>query len=282
MYKIVEAHEIAPDVKLFEIDHPQIAKKQKPGQFVIVRISENGERVPFTIAGSDPEKGTITLIIQGIGKTSREMNMLNTGDYILDIAGPLGKPSKIENFGTAIVIGGGVGTAIAFPTIKALKKAGNKVIAIIGAKSDKHLILEREVGEYADALYITTDDGSKGLKGYVTAKLQELLDTGTNIDFVLAIGTIPMMKAVSEMTRPHKIETVVSLNPVMVDGTGMCGGCRVTVDNKTFFACVDGPEFDAHLVDFDTLQKRNHQFDKQEAMALENHEHHNCRIGLGN
>lgn len=218
----------------------------------MIRVGEHGERIPLTIAGSDPEQGTITIIVQGMGKSTRELNLKETGDTIHDIVGPLGTPSHIENFGTAVSIGGGVGTAIAYPTAVALKEAGNFVITINGARSRDLVILENEMKAVSDEAYITTDDGSYGFHGFVTQKLQELIDSGKTIDYVLAIGPIPMMKAVAEVTRPYGIHTVVSLNPVMVDGTGMCGGCRVTVDNETRFACVDGPEFDAHKVDFKT------------------------------
>ena len=271
MNKIVEARFLGPDVKLFRIEAPLIAEKRKAGQFVILRVHENGERIPLTIADSDNETGTITIIVQGIGKTTKHLNTLEAGDHIQDLVGPLGKPSHIENFGTAVSIGGGVGTAIAFPTAKALKDAGNHVISIIGGRSKEYVILENELNEVCDEVYPTTDDGSYGFHGFVTQKLQELIDNGTKIDFVLAIGPIPMMKAVADVTKPHGIKTVVSLNPIMVDGTGMCGGCRAVVDEKTVFVCVDGPEFDAHLVDFDILTKRNRMYHVQESDSLEKH-----------
>lgn len=277
MNKIIEARFIAPDIKLFRIEAPKIAEKRKPGQFVVVRVNELGERIPLTIADSSKEDGTITIIAQGVGKTTKELNMLNAVDFIHDVVGPLGKPSEIENFGTAISIGGGVGTAIAFPTAKALKEAGNYVIGIIGGRSKEFVILEDEMRHFCDELYPTTDDGSYGFHGFVTHKLQQLIDEGRKIDFVLAIGPVPMMKAVAEVTRPYNIKTVVSLNPIMVDATGMCGGCRVTVDNKTFFACVDGPEFDAHKVDFDLLMKRNRMYIEHEKKSLDNFL---CRIDL--
>lgn len=271
MNKIISAQFLAADIKRFVIEAPKIAAKRKAGQFVIVRIDEKGERIPLTIADSNKEQGTITIIVQGIGKTTKEMNNHIAGDSFLDVVGPLGKPSHIENFGTAISIGGGVGTAIAFPTAVALKEAGNHTIVINGARNKDLIILEEELKNVADELYITTDDGSYGYHGFVTQKLKELIDSGRKIDFVLAIGPIPMMRAVANTTRPYGIKTVVSLNPVMVDGTGMCGGCRATVDNKTVFVCVDGPEFDAHLVDFDLLTKRNRTYNKSEKEALENH-----------
>ncbi len=271
MHKIISAQFIAPEVKKFVIEAPKIACKRKAGQFVIIRIKEEGERIPLTIADSDSEKGTITIIVQGIGKTTKELNSFESGEEITDVVGPLGKPSHIENFGTAVSIGGGVGTAIAFPTAVALKEVGNHTISIISGRSKEYVILEDELKEVCDEVYPTTDDGSYGFHGFVTQKLQEMIDSGIKIDFVLAIGPIPMMKAVAEVTRPYEIKTVVSLNPVMVDGTGMCGGCRATVDNKTVFVCVDGPEFDAHKVDFNTLERRNVAYRNAELEALEKH-----------
>ncbi len=274
MFKILSAEFIAPSIKRFEITARKIAGKRKAGQFVIIRLKEGGERIPLTIADSDSEKGTITIIVQGIGKTTKELNSFEAGDSIMDVVGPLGKPSEIENFGTAISIGGGVGTAIAYPTAVALKQAGNHTISIIGGRTKELVILEGEMKEICDEVHITTDDGSYGTKGFVTQKLQELIDSGRKIDFVLAIGPIPMMKAVAETTRPYGIKTVVSLNPIMVDGTGMCGGCRATVDGKNVFVCVDGPEFDAHKVDFSLLDKRNRAYLTDEKIALEQFE---CR-----
>ena len=211
------------------------------------------------------------MIVQGVGKTTKLLNTLNAGDYILDLAGPLGKASEIENFGTAVCIGGGVGTAIAYPIAKALKAAGNHVISIIGGRTREHVILENEMQAVSDEVYPTTDDGSYGFHGFVTQKLQNLIDEGKNIGYVLAIGPIPMMKAVADVTKPGGIKTYVSLNPVMVDGTGMCGGCRASVGGETVFVCVDGPEFDAHKVDFDTLQKRTRTYKKQENTSLQDH-----------
>ena len=271
MYKIIEAEFIAPNVKRFVIEASKIAQKRKAGQFVIVRIKEEGERIPLTIADSDNSNGTITLIVQGIGKTTKELNEHKTGDYILDVVGPLGKPSHIENFGTAISIGGGVGTAIAYPTAVALKQAGNYTISITGGRSKEFVILENELKNVCDEVYPTTDDGSYGFHGFVTQKLKEIIDAGTKIDFVLAIGPIPMMKAVAETTRPYGIKTVVSLNPIMVDGTGMCGGCRATVGGNTVFVCVDGPEFDAHQVDFETLTRRNSAYREMENLSLQDY-----------
>ncbi|MEI8032824.1 MAG: sulfide/dihydroorotate dehydrogenase-like FAD/NAD-binding protein [Chlorobiaceae bacterium] len=281
MYRIVSAEFLAENIKKIEIEAPRIAKKRKAGQFVMVRVSGNGERVPLTIAGSDPEKGTITIIVQGMGKSTRELNSKNAGDSISDIVGPLGTPSHIEKFGTAVSIGGGVGTAIAYPTAVALKEAGNYVITINGARSKELVILEDEMKAVSDEAYITTDDGSYGFHGFVTQKLQQIIDSGKPVDFVLAIGPIPMMRAVAEVTRPYGIKTMVSLNPIMVDGTGMCGGCRVTVGNDIKFACVDGPEFDAHQVDFKNLTDRNKLYIPEEKQAADSFAH-KCKIGLQN
>jgi ferredoxin/flavodoxin---NADP+ reductase len=276
MYKIKSAEFLAPNIKKFIIEAPKIAQKRKAGQFVIIRIDENGERIPLTIADSNIADGTITIIVQGIGKTTQELNSLSANDSIRDVVGPLGKPSHIENFGTAVSIGGGVGTAIAYPTAIALKEAGNHTISIIGGRTKEFVLLENELRAVCDEVYPTTDDGSYGYKGFVTQKLKELIDSGKKIDFVLAIGPIPMMRAIAETTRPYGIKTMVSLNPVMVDGTGMCGGCRATVDGKTVFVCVDGPEFDAHLVDFDLLIRRNRTYSKDEKTALE----HTCNYDV--
>lgn len=274
MHKILSATFIAPNIKRFTIEAPKIALKRKAGQFVIIRINDIGERIPLTIADSDSERGTIDIIVQGIGKTTKELNDLQTGEYILDVVGPLGKASHIENFGTAVSIGGGVGTAIAYPTAVALKQAGNHTISIIGGRTKEFVILENEMKQVCDEVFVTTDDGSHGKHGFVTDQLKELIET-RKIDFVLAIGPIPMMKAVADVTREKGIQTVVSLNPIMVDGTGMCGGCRATVDNKTVFVCVDGPEFDAHKVDFKTLMTRNQSYLMEEKESIEEHE---CKL----
>ena len=273
MFKILHAEFLAPGIKRFVIEAPRIAQKQKPGQFVILRLYEHGERIPITIEHSDPKAGTIRIVVQSIGKTTNLLNSLNTGDSILNVVGPLGKPSEIENFGTVVVMGGGVGTAMAYPTAAALKNAGNRVISIVGARNKELVILERELRETSDALMITTDDGSYADKGFVTDKLRQLIENGTRIDLVLAIGPIPMMRAVAEMTRKEKIRTIVSLNPIMIDGTGMCGGCRVLVDGKSEFACVDGPEFDAHRVDFSVLVQRNSMYRTAEQKSMEEFQH---------
>ena len=271
MFKIIHAEFIAPGIKRFVIEAPRIARKQRPGQFLIIRVNEKGERIPLTIERSNPEKGTINIVVQSIGKTTHLLNSLETGDSILDIVGPLGKPSEIEKFGTVVVMGGGVGTAMAYPTAAALKQAGNRVITIIGGRNKDLVILENEMREVSDTVFVTTDDGSYGDKGLVTDKLRQLIDNGTRIDEVLAVGPIPMMKAVADMTRKEKIHTVVSLNPIMIDGTGMCGGCRVLVEGKSEFACVDGPEFDAHRVDFAVLVQRNAMYREAEKQSLEDY-----------
>jgi ferredoxin/flavodoxin---NADP+ reductase len=268
VFNILHAEFLAPGIKRFVIEAPRIARKQRPGQFVIVRIHEEGERIPLTIENSDPQKGTINIVVQSLGKTTTLLNSLGAGDHIMDVVGPLGKPSEIEKFGTVVVMGGGVGTAMAYPTAAALKHAGNKVISIVGARNKELVILEREMREVSDVLMITTDDGSYADKGFVTDKLRQLIQNGVPINLVLAIGPIPMMRAVADMTRSERIRTLVSLNPIMIDGTGMCGGCRVLVDDKSQFACVDGPEFDAHQVNFAVLVQRNGAYRSQEQQSL--------------
>jgi len=270
MFKILHAEFIAPGIKRFVIEAPRIARKQKPGQFVILRLYEQGERIPLTIERSDPARGTINIVVQSLGKTTNLLNSLETGDSVLDIVGPLGKPSEIENFGTVVIMGGGVGTAMAYPTAAALKKAGNRVISIVGARNKELVIEEKEMREVSDTLMITTDDGTYADKGFVTDKLRQLIENGTRIDLVLAVGPIPMMRAVAEMTRKEKIRTIVSLNPIMIDGTGMCGGCRVLIDGKSEFACVDGPEFDAHRIDFAVLVQRNAMYRAAEQKSMDN------------
>jgi ferredoxin--NADP+ reductase len=274
MFQIVDARWLAPDVKRLVIRAPRVAAKQRAGQFVIVRVHDHGERIPLTIADSDPTAGTIDLVVQGIGKTTRLINSLVAGQYLLDVVGPLGNPSEIRKYGTVVVIAGGVGTAIAWPTARALKYAGNRVLSILGARSKPLVILEEELRAVSDELFVTTDDGSRGQRGLVTDKLQELIQNGNQIDHVLATGPIPRMRGVAEVTRPHGIPTTVSLNSIMVDGTGMCGGCRVLVGGEARFACIDGPEFDAHQVDFDVLAHRNAMYRGAERDALERFEQH--------
>src|SRR5271157_2929728 len=247
VFPIVAARPLARGIQLFEIKAPRIARKQKPGQFVIVRLDDAGERVPLTIADANAEAGTVTIVVQGIGKTTMLLNMLEVGDSILDIVGPLGKPSEIEKFGTTVIVSGSVGTAMAYPTARELKRAGNKVISIVGARSKDLLVLEDAVRKVSDETYVMTDDGTAGQKGLVTDKLKELVGN-RELNYVLACGPVPMMRAVANVTAPKRIKTMVSLNSIMVDGTGMCGGCRVLVDDKSEFACVDGPEFEANRV----------------------------------
>jgi len=266
---ILEAKYIAPDIKQFIVHAPVIARKRKPGQFVIVRISETGERIPLTIVDTEEGQGTITLIVQGIGKSTREMNQLEQGNAIRDLVGPLGNPSEIDNFGHVVVIGGGVGTAVSFPQAKALKEAGNHVTAIIGARTKDLVILEEELRIIADEVLVCTDDGSYAAKGFVTDQLRTLIDANAKIDYVLAVGPLPMMRAVANLTQPLGIKTNVSLNSIMIDGTGMCGGCRVVIGDSVKFTCVDGPEFDAHAVDFETLMNRNRAYLHEEECALE-------------
>jgi ferredoxin/flavodoxin---NADP+ reductase len=273
VFKIIHAQFIAPGIKRFILEAPRIARKQKPGQFVILRIYEEGERIPVTIENSDPERGTISIVVQSIGKTTHLLNSLDTGDQILDVVGPLGKPSEIEKVGTVVVVGGGVGTAMAYPSAAAFKRAGNRVISIVGARTKELVILEQELRAVSDAVMITTDDGSYADKGFVTDKLRQLIQNGTRIDLVLAIGPIVMMRAVAELTRKENIHTVVSLNPIMIDGTGMCGGCRVPIDGKSEFACVDGPEFDAHKVNFEVLVQRNSMYRDAEQRSLADYRH---------
>jgi len=250
------------------IEAPRIARKQKPGQFVILRLDDRGERIPLTIADADATAGTVTIVVQAIGKTTMLLSMLEAGDSILDMVGPLGKPSEIENFGTAVVVSGSVGTAMAYPTARELKRAGNKVISIVGARSKDLLVLEEEVRAVSDETYVVTDDGSYGDKGLVTDKLKELVAAG-QVNYVLAVGPVPMMRAVANLTAPSKIKTMVSLNSIMVDGTGMCGGCRVLVNDSSQFACVDGPEFDATQVNFEVLMQRNNMYREQERASIE-------------
>lgn len=267
MFPITATRDLGPNVRELTLVAPRIAKKQQPGQFVILRLHEYGERIPLTIKGSDPEKGTIQIVVQAVGKTTTMLNAMQAGDSILDVVGPLGKESHIEKLGTVIVIGGGVGTAIALPTAAAMRAAGNRVFSILGARTKDLLILEDEVRKVSDQTFIMTDDGSYGRKGLVTDKLRQLIQLP--IHLVLAIGPVPMMRAVADVTRGPGIKTIVSLNSIMVDGTGMCGGCRVVVDGKSAFACVDGPEFDGHTVDFQVLSQRNAMYREQEQKSLQ-------------
>lgn len=268
MNRIVKKEYLAPGIKLFEVEHKLIAEKALPGQFVIVLCSEKSERIPITIADKNPKKGTITLILQEVGRSTIEIGKLKEGDELLSVVGPLGLPSEIEKFGTVVCIGGGVGIAPLYPIAKALKEKGNNTIGIIGARSKELLILEDKFRKVTDELYITTDDGSYGRKGFVSDELKRLINVGYSIDRVWAIGPAIMMKVVCEVTKPYKIKTIVSLNSIMVDGTGMCGACRVEIGEETKFACVHGPEFDGHKVNFDLLIKRLNSYIKEEKEAL--------------
>jgi ferredoxin--NADP+ reductase len=274
--KIVAKKDLAPNIKLIEVRSPEIAEKAKPGQFVILRVDEKGERFPLTLVDWDRQKGTITLIFLEVGVSTKKLGTLQVQDEILDIVGPLGIPSEIRHYGKVCIIGGGVGTASAYPIIRALKTAGNRVVSIVGARTAQLLILEDEIRKFSDEFYVSTDDGTKGHKGFVTDVLNELIQKGYDFDVVYAIGPAVMMRAVAEVTRPHRIKTIVSLNPIMVDGMGMCGACRVTVGGKTRFACVDGPEFDAHQVDFGELIKRQRMFLAEEKLALQLWENRGC------
>jgi ferredoxin--NADP+ reductase len=268
MYKIVEARSVGLNIKQFVIEAPRIARKQKPGQFLILRLHEKGERIPLTIKSSDPAAGTVTIVVQAIGKTTSLLNCLEAGDSILDIVGPLGHPSEIENYGTVVILAGSVGTAMALPTANALKQAGNHVIFIEGARSAEMVVFEDEVREASSEAFVMTDDGTYGEQGLVTKKLQELIAGGLRINFILAVGPVPMMRAVAQIAVPLGIRTMVSLNSIMVDGTGMCGGCRVLLGNQSKFACVDGPEFDAAQVNFEVLMQRNAMYRDKECLSL--------------
>lgn len=273
MYKIVKKRKLNDSVVLVEVEAAFIARKVLPGQFVIFRIDEQGERVPVTVADYDREKGTITLIVQTVGRSTMMLGAMEEGESLLDVVGPLGLPTELEGLKKVCVIGGGVGCAIAYPQAKALHKAGAHVDIIAGFRSKDIVIIEDEMRAVANNYYVMTDDGSYGEKGVVTKKLQELLDAGNQYDAVIAIGPVPMMKFVALTTKPANIKTIVSLNPIMIDGTGMCGGCRVTVGGQTKFACVDGPDFDGHQVDFDELIRRNAIHKEQET-----HDREHCRL----
>ena len=275
MFKIVRKKELNASVTLMEIEAPFVARKAKAGQFIIFRIDEQGERVPLTIAGYDREKGTVTIIFQKVGFSTIALGNLNEGDYIRDFVGPLGKPTPVEGKKKVCVVGGGVGCAIALPSAKAFKEAGAEVTVIVGFRSKDIVILEDEFKAVADRFVMMTDDGSYGRHGLVTQPLKEMLEAGEQFDQVLAIGPVPMMKFVSLTTLPFGTPTNVSLNPIMVDGTGMCGGCRVTVGGETKFACVDGPEFDGHKVDFAELMSRNSVYRDREAQVTKDHA---CRM----
>jgi len=267
-YRIRRKEELGPALKLMEVEAPEIAAKAKPGQFIILRTYENGERIPLTIAGLDPRQGLVTIIFQEVGRSTDDLGLMEAGQCLQDFVGPLGRPSEIENFGKVVCIGGGVGVAPVYPITRALFQAGNQVTAIIGARNAASLILEENMRQVSHKLIVVSDDGSTGTKGLVTEPLQQIL-AKEKIDRVVAIGPLVMMKAVSQATKPYGVPTIVSLNPIMVDGTGMCGACRVQVGDQTKFACVDGPEFDGHQVDWQLAQQRARMFLSQEKVARE-------------
>jgi len=268
VYRIMKTEILAPTITKLTVEAPLVARKRKAGNFVIVRATPNGERIPLTIVDSDPDKGTIVIIVQAIGKTTHIITEMMEGEFLMDVVGPLGEPTPVSDFGTVVCIGGGVGTAVIYPIAKALKEAGNRVVSIIGARNRDLVILEDEMAAVSDELIVTTDDGSHGKKGFVTDALQEVITGQGKPDAVYAIGPLPMMRAVANVTREPEIRTWVSLNPIMMDGTGMCGACRVTVGNEMKFACVDGPEFDAHEVNFDELIARNRTYAGPEQEAF--------------
>ncbi len=271
MYRIINKRALNPLVTWMEIEAPFIARKVKAGQFVILRVNEHGERIPLTVAAHDLCAGTITIIFQKVGKTTELLDTLNIGDAILDVVGPLGRATEIEGIKRVAVIGGGVGCAIAYPEAKAFLDHGAEVDMIVGFRNKDIVMLEDEFRKASSRLFVMTDDGSYGEQGFVTAKLQQLLDEGNCYDMVMAIGPLPMMRAVADVTKDRGIKTIVSMNPIMIDGTGMCGGCRLTVGGEVKFACVDGPEFDAHQVDWDEAMHRLGQYKEEE---------HQCRSGL--
>jgi ferredoxin/flavodoxin---NADP+ reductase len=275
MFRIVEKTSLASTITKYVVEAPFIARKRKAGNFIMLRIDEHGERIPITIADSDPARGTITIIVQAVGKTTRQLATLNAGDSIRDVVGPLGNPTPIESFGRVVCIGGGVGTAELYPIARALHDAGNQVVTIIGGRSQELVILEQEMRSCSERVIVTTDDGSYGRKGVVTDPLRELLEEPSRPAAVYAIGPLPMMKAVATVTRPYGVHTLVSLNTIMVDGTGMCGGCRVSVGGQMKFACVDGPEFDGHHVDFDELMMRNRTYVDLEKVSNDRHQ---CKL----
>ena len=269
MYKIVSKQVLNPTVTKMEIEAPLVAKKAQPGQFIILRTDENGERIPLTVADYDREKGTVTIIFQIVGATTNQLNSFNEGDYIHDFVGPLGKPTETEGLKKVAVVGGGVGCAIAFPIAKKLHEMGAEVHSVVGFRNKDLVILEDDFKNNSDVFKLMTDDGSYGEKGLVTNALEELIKEGNQYDEVITIGPLIMMKFVCQLTKKYDVKTIVSMNPIMIDGTGMCGGCRLTVGGETKFACVDGPDFDGHLVDFDEAMKRGQMYKEFERHAYE-------------
>jgi NAD(P)H-flavin reductase len=278
MNKILEKEFLSPQVFRMKVEAPEIAKKRKAGQFIILRVNDAGERIPLTIADADPVAGWIELVVQTVGKTTTALSELAAGDSLHDLAGPLGRPTHIEKCGTVVMVGGGIGIAPSHPIAQAMKEAGNTVISILGGRTRELIIMEGKMRATSDEVIIATDDGSYGMKGLVTDAIQKLIDGGRKIDLVIAIGPPVMMKFVSLLTKKYNIRTLVSLNTIMIDGTGMCGGCRVSVDGKSKFVCVDGPEFDGHLVNFDEMMQRLSMYRDQEKESVD----HACKIGLRN
>ncbi|HAW50254.1 TPA: sulfide/dihydroorotate dehydrogenase-like FAD/NAD-binding protein [bacterium] len=277
MFKILAKKILASGIKLFEIEAPLVARKALPGQFIVLKIDEYGERIPLTIYEYTRDKGTISIIFQEVGKSTMQLGTLNEGDCLSDIIGPLGCPTKIEKVGRVVTIGGGVGTAVIYPITRSLKEANNRVTSIIGARTRELLILKEEMEKASDELFITTDDGSYGRHGLVTDELKRLIDEGEKIDLIFAIGPVIMMKAVSNLAKQYNLKTMVSLNSIMVDGTGMCGCCRVTVKGRTKFVCVDGPDFEAEGVDFDELMNRQRIYLNEERLSIERYRERECR-----
>jgi len=273
MYEILEKTKIAPDIFQFVVSAPLVANKFQPGQFIVLRPLDISERIPLTIMHADKARGAITLIVKAIGLSTTQLSHLNEGEEIADLLGPLGHPSEIENFGTVAIVGGGVGTAVSFAVAEALKNAGNRIVSIIGARNEKFMILEDEFTLISDEIFVLTDDGSYGRKGFVTQQLKDLYEQGREFDRVIAAGPLLMMRAVVEITRAFETPTIVSLNPIMVDGIGMCGGCRAVVGGKIVFVCVDGPEFDGHQVDFESLMRRNNAY-----RDIEARKEHDCLL----
>ena len=278
-YKIITKKVLNPQIFLMEIEAPLVARRVEPGQFIILRTDDKGERVPFTVADFDRKKGTVTIIVQIVGKTTRDLSMFEEGECISDFAGPLGTPTPLEGLKKVAVIGGGLGTAIAYPQAKKLHALGAEVTVITGYRNEELIILKDELKEVSDKLIITTDDGSNGVKGFVTDRLTEEIESGEKFDEVIAIGPLVMMRAVCSVTEKYGIPTTVSMNPVMIDGTGMCGGCRVIVDGETKFACVDGPDFDGHKIDWNAALERSQMFKTYEKRACDDGK---CRIGRTN
>jgi len=268
VYEILNVEELAPHIKRIKIRASHVAKHARPGQFVILRVDERGERIPLTLYDWSVDEGSITVVFKEVGVSTFKLGSKRPGDYIANVVGPLGRPSEIRLYGTVVCAGGGVGSACVYPVARALREAGNRVITIVGARTKSLLILLDELGSVSDELHVVTDDGSAGFKGFVSDRLKVLLDEGVKVDLVYAVGPVPMMKAVTEVAKEYSVRTIVSLNPIMIDGTGMCGGCRVIVGGKVRFACVDGPEFDGAEVDFDSLMLRLNSYVDLERMAL--------------